>query len=97
MVKLLLCIFCVGALAAMVLELRQQRVNLIYQTNRLHNQIEASQADLWNQQLSIAQVTAPNAISQTVKAQDLDLVNIKPTPSGKPWLEPTIDVRTSAD
>lgn len=97
MVKLLLCIFCIGALAVMVLELRQQRINLIYQTNLLHNKIEASQADLWNQQLAIAQVTAPNAISQTVKAQDLDLVNIKPTPSGKPWLEPSVDPHASAD
>ena len=44
MLKLLLCILASAAVAVLVLELRQQRLELSYQTNRLHTQIEQSQA-----------------------------------------------------
>ena len=40
--------------SVVMLQLRQQRMELNYQTNRLHSQIEQSQAKLWNQQLQIA-------------------------------------------
>jgi cell division protein FtsL len=73
MLKLLLCLFCGVATAAMLLQLRQQRLNLNYETDRLHNQIEATQARLWTQQLNIAAATAPNAIEAAAKAQDLKL------------------------
>jgi len=73
MVKLFLCLFCSVATAVAILELRQQQLNLTYQSNKLHNEIEATQAQLWNQQLSIAVCTAPNAIAKTVKEQDLKL------------------------
>jgi len=39
----------------------------------LHNQIEASQMQLWNQQLSIAVATAPNALAAAAKGKDLKL------------------------
>ena len=61
-----------------MLQLRQQRLELNHQANRLHNQIEAQQAKLWNQQLQIAVYTAPNAISQTVGEHDLKLVPQSP-------------------
>jgi cell division protein FtsL len=73
MIKLLICIFSALIIAVATLQLRQQRLELNYQTNQLHNQIEASQAHLWNQQLQIAIYTAPNAIAKTVGSQDLKL------------------------
>jgi len=73
MIKLLICIFSAFTLAVVMLQLRQQRLELAYQTNQLHNEIEASQARLWNQQLQIAIYTAPNAISQTVGNLDIKL------------------------
>jgi cell division protein FtsL len=56
-----------------MLELREQHLNLTFQTDKLHNQIEASQAQLWNQQLSIAVATAPDAVAAAAKGQDLKL------------------------
>jgi cell division protein FtsL len=82
MIKLLICIFSAFTLAVVILQLRQQRLELAYQTNQLHNEIEASQARLWNQQLQIAIYTAPNAISQTVGSLDLKLAPPTILPAG---------------
>jgi len=73
MLKLLLCLLCGSATAVALLELRQQRLDLTFETNKLHNQIEASQMQLWNQQLSIAVATAPNALAAAAKGKDLKL------------------------
>lgn len=85
MIKLLVCILCALGIAVMVLQLRQQRLELNYKISRLHQQIEAHQARLWNQQLQIATYTAPNAIQHTVSNHDLKLVPrplaSKPTPN----------------
>lgn len=73
MVKLLLCLLSIFVLAVALLQLRQQRLELNYQCNQLHNQIEESQAKLWSQQVQIAMFTAPNAISQTVGDYAIEL------------------------
>jgi len=92
MLKLLICIVAAFATAMTTLQLRQQRLNLQYQTNRLHNQIQSRQAELWNQQLQIAIYTAPNAIQQTVGDHALKMVPRSPLPaqSGH-WLDPQHD------
>ena len=88
MLKLLLCIaFCV-VLGITMLQLRQQRLELNFQTNRLHNQIRQSQAKLWNQQLQIAIYTAPNAITRTVGDHDLNMVPLAPLPAQRGnWID----------
>jgi len=78
MVKLVMCLVFALLLAAAMLQLRQQSLELNFENNRLHGQIEAKQADLWSQQLRIAEVTAPNAIAARVKAGGLEMV--QPTP-----------------
>jgi cell division protein FtsL len=80
MLKLLLCLASGLALAVMMLHLRQQKLELNHQANQLHNQIEAQQAKLWNQQLQIAVFTAPNAITHTVDTHDLKMVPRSPLP-----------------
>jgi cell division protein FtsL len=75
MLKLLLCLLCGTAIAVAMLELREQHLNLTFQTDKLHNQIEASQAQLWNQQLSIAVATAPDAVAEAAKGRDLKLTS----------------------
>lgn len=62
------------AVAVLILQLRQQHIELDHQANQLHDQIEAQQAKLWNQQLQIAIMTAPNAIAQTVQTRSLKMV-----------------------
>lgn len=92
MVKILLTLACSMILAIAVLHLRQQRLELNYQANRLHNQIRQHQSKLWNQQLRIAEYTAPNAISQTVGQRELHMVPELPLPSNKTtWLAPRND------
>ena len=88
MVKLLLCVLSAAILAALVLQLRQQRQELGYQNSRLHDQIKDQQARLWNQQLQIAVYTAPNAITQTVTTHDLKMVPQAPLPRGRThWID----------
>lgn len=80
MVKLLVCVISAVVLAVMVLQLRQQRLELNYKISSLHRQVEAQQAKLWNQQVQIAVYTAPNAIQQTVNTHELHLVPRQPLP-----------------
>jgi cell division protein FtsL len=90
MLKLLLTLAFSMILAVVLLELRQQRLELNYQTNRLHDQIRKSQSQLWNQQLQIAVYTAPNAISKTVGEQKLNMVPEAPLPAHSArWIDPT--------
>jgi cell division protein FtsL len=92
MLKLLICISFSAVLGAVMLQLRQQRLELNFQTNRLHNQIEQTQSKLWNQQLQIAVYTAPNAISETVGKRDLKMVPQTPLPAQKAnWIDPAND------
>jgi len=94
MLKLLICIVSAAVLAALVLQLRQQRQELGYQNSRLHDQIKDQQAKLWNQQLQIAVYTAPNAISQTVRNHDLKMVPQAPLPRGRTyWIDVNISNR----
>jgi hypothetical protein len=89
MLKLLLCV-CFGvALSAAMLQLRQQYLNLNYQTARLHGQIESSQAQLWSQQLRIAAATAPNAIAARVRQEKIPLAPAD-RPAARNWIEPDL-------
>jgi cell division protein FtsL len=88
MIKLLLCLLCSAAIAVVTLELRQQKLELSCQANRLHSQIEQSKAKLWDQQVQIAVYTAPNAIAKTVGDRRLQMVPTSPLPAGKSeWLD----------
>jgi cell division protein FtsL len=86
MLKLLLCLLCGSATAIAMLELREQRLNLTFETNKLHNQIESSQSVLWNQQLSIAVATAPNSLAATARDKDLKLGGAN-TPIHRSWVD----------
>ena len=88
MLKLLLCLTTSLGIAVLVLQLRQQRLELNYQANQLHNKIEDQQAKLWNQQLQIAIYTAPNAITRTVGDHNLSMVPLSPLPAEKGnWMD----------
>jgi cell division protein FtsL len=87
MVKMLLCLLSAFGLAVMVLQLRQQRLELNYKVGRLHQQIEDQQAKLWNQQVQIAVYTAPNAIQHTVSTHELNLVPRAPIKDAASWID----------
>jgi hypothetical protein len=87
MLKLLLCLLAGTGIGTVLLELRQEHLNLSYQTNELHNRIQATQAELWNQQLNIAVGTAPNAIAQTLMGQGTKLANPDLATLKRAWIE----------
>src|SRR4051812_15072965 len=89
MLKLLLCLVSALAISIALLQLRQQRLELNYQANSLHNELEKRQAKLWDQQLQIAVYTAPNAISRTVGQQKMDMVPQHPLRSARKanWID----------
>jgi hypothetical protein len=66
------------ATAACLMQLHQQRLELNHETSQLHNAIESRQAQLWNQQLQIASVTAPPAVKAAITRQDLRLTPLAP-------------------
>ena len=73
MLKLLISISFGLVLAAVMLQLRQEYLHQNFETSRLHEQIESSQARLWSQQLRIAEATAPNAIAAKIKQDNIEL------------------------
>ena len=83
MLKILICLFAGLVISVALLQLRQQRLELNFQGNRLHNHIAEQQAKLWDQQLQVAVYTAPNAISRTVGQQQLEMVPQTPLPARK--------------
>jgi glutamate racemase len=85
MLKMLLLIACATAIAVALLELRQQRLELNYQTNVLHDEIEHCQSRLWNQQLQIGIETAPSAIAHTVTQKNLHFAS----PAAQPHTDPS--------
>jgi cell division protein FtsL len=92
MLKLLLCLTTGMLIAVCLLQLRQQRLELNYEGNKLHNAIESRQAKLWNQQLQIAVYTAPNAIQKTVGDHDLKLTPQSPAGTGTAnWIDARVD------
>lgn len=89
MLKLLICLLGAAAIGVLVLELRQQHLELSHQTAQLHDQIASRQAKLWDQQVQIAIYTAPNAIQKTVDAHSLKLAPQTPVPGGndQSWID----------
>jgi hypothetical protein len=67
MLKLLLCIVGIFVFSVSLLQLRQQRLSDRFEMNRLHDRIEAAQSRLWGQQLKIATVTTPEALTRRVQ------------------------------
>ena len=94
MLKLLICLFAIATTGLLLLQLRQQHLELSHQTAELHDQIRSRQAKLWDQQIQIAIYTAPNAIQKTVDAHSLKLTPQHPLPGGtQGW----IDVKPTDD
>jgi hypothetical protein len=88
MLKLLICLLGAAAIALLLLQLRQQHLELSHQNAELQDQIRSHEARLWDQQVQIAIYTAPNAIQRTVDAHKLRLTPQSPIP-GRPqsWID----------
>jgi cell division protein FtsL len=81
MLKLLLCLTAVTAMAVCLVHLRQQRLDLAHESSQLHAEIGDRQAKLWEQQVQLAAVTTPPAIGRSAGSHHLALIPVKPTGS----------------
>ena len=95
MIKLLLCLLATMATAVCLMQLRQQRLELNHETSELHNAIQSRQARLWNQQLQIANVTAPPAVKAAIGKEELRFKGRKKLPmkrsdQGGKWRLPLV-------
>jgi hypothetical protein len=96
MLKLLISFSFGLVVAAVLLGLRQEYLRLNYENSSIHGQIEARQADLWSQQLRIAEATAPNAIADKVRQDRIPLAPAARTRGGN-WLTPSANAAASDD
>lgn len=67
MVRILLCLLVGAGIGITLLMIRQQRLELQYEANELHDRMLETQRQLWRQQVQIAAATAPAAL-ETVLA-----------------------------
>ena len=67
MTKLLICLTSAFLIGLATLQLRQQELELHHRAATLQQQIQSRQGKLWEQQVSIARETAPNALAGTVR------------------------------
>jgi cell division protein FtsL len=74
MLKLLSCLVVAVVVGVAMLQTRQQHLEINYQINKLHNQIEGQQAKLWSQQLQIAVYAGTPTISKAIEANALRMV-----------------------
>lgn len=87
MIKLVISIVAALVLGMVMLQLRQQHLDLSHECDSLHNQIEARQSKLWDQQLQIATMTGPTAIEKTITDEKLNLVPRATTRPAEPGLD----------
>ena len=88
MLKLLLCLVAITAMAVCLVQLRQRRLDLSHEASQLHAAVEARQAKLWEQQVRLAAVTAPPAVGRSADGHHLTLIPVKPigiAPTG--WVD----------
>jgi hypothetical protein len=62
MYKVLVILVAFLALGSLVLQQRQRSLELRYQAAKVHRDIQKTQAQLWRQQLEIAEYTSPKVI-----------------------------------
>lgn len=79
MLKLLTCLIAAIVVGVAMLQTRQQHLEINFQINKLHNQIESQQAKLWSQQLQIAVYAGTPSVAKSIEANALPMV-----PAGSP-------------
>ena len=72
MLRILICLAAGLALAMVMLLLRQQRLELQNQCNRVHDEMLDTQTRLWRQQVQIAAATAPAALETALARHDAE-------------------------
>ena len=70
MLRLLLSLLCGLAIAATLLLMRQQRIELQHQCNALHDEMLGVQKQLWEQQLQIAAAVSPAGLRAVLASHE---------------------------
>lgn len=79
MVRLLLCLLVGAGIGITLLMIRQQRLELQYESNEIHDEMLDTQRQLWRQQVQIAAATAPAALESVLAHHQFETEPTNPT------------------
>lgn len=72
MVRILLCLLVGVGIGITLLMIRQQRLELQYESNKIHDEMLDTQRQLWRQQVQIAAATAPAALDTVLANHEFE-------------------------
>ena len=85
MLRLVMVVVAAAAIGAVVLGLRQQRLQLMHEITKMHGQMNRQRHDIWDLQIRIADRLEPERLRHAVAGADLDVEPITPSsPPGEP-------------
>ena len=83
--KMITVVVFAAAVGAVLLGLRQQRLQLMHEMARTHAQMNRSRQDTWNLQVEIAEKTQPTELREAIDRLNLELEPITPTDPQAGW------------
>jgi cell division protein FtsL len=82
--KLIAVVVIVTVLAAVLLGLRQQRLQMMHEMARTHSQINTARQDVWDLQVRIAERMEPEFLRAAIQRAGLELEPITPSDVPRP-------------
>lgn len=83
--KMITVVVFAAAVGAVLLGLRQQRLQLMHEMTRMHAQMNGSRQDTWDLQVKIAERTQPTELREAITRLNLELEPITPADPGAGW------------
>lgn len=83
--KMIMVVVFAAAVGAVLLGLRQQRLQLMHEMARMHAQMNRSRQDTWDLQVKIAEGTQPGELREAIARSNLELEPITPADPSAGW------------
>ncbi len=83
--KMITVVVFAAAVGAVLLGLRQQRLQLMHEMARMHTQMNHSRQDTWDLQVKIAERTQPTELREAIARLNLELEPITPSDPATSW------------
>lgn len=88
--RLLLLILAFALIGAVLLDLRQRRIDAMHDMALLHKQMRETREDLWQNQYHIAERVRPDALHDAIERVGLELEPINPAEAKEDWQVQTV-------
>ena len=83
--KMITVVVFAAAVGAVLLGLRQQRLQLMHEMARMHAQMNRNRQDTWDLQVKIAEKTQPTELREAIARLNLELEPITPSDPNSTW------------